>query len=467
MALTNYRDISPPASDMHAGFQFEFFCESCGETWKIAVQALPAGQAASVFRNFGYLFNEFYRIGAHRHDLQVRPGEQHVDRGDRIEGEAGGARGSPAAGGAALRAMRQLPHAGSAPTATTSNTGLCIKCEAAAGQSAGAGGGAASSAAVCPNCQTPSQGGRFCHECGFDMASTHKSCPGVRHRRAARRRASAPTAATASDAGARARHRRMADPRTEAESAVRAGDPRAALAAHRGGARQAGRRQPAHLPGAAAVRARPVGARPHPAQRRRRPGSPAVPMRETVGHAIRCELMRAAGLRRQAHADGVRPARRMARAADRVAAAAGPGQRGRWRATWLRRAFDAAPAGRRQDRRASRSNGSPTPTRASGRCSRPASTAATTGCRSRACRASTFDAPEDLRDCVWMPAQLVFGNGGETVALVPTRYPGVARPAATALICLARKTEWADARRRIAGPASASACSPPTPASTT
>ena len=30
----------------------------------------------------------------------------------------------------------------------------------------------------CPNCQTPSQGGRFCHECGFDMASTHKSCPG-------------------------------------------------------------------------------------------------------------------------------------------------------------------------------------------------------------------------------------------------------------------------------------------------
>ena len=30
---------------------------------------------------------------------------------------------------------------------------------------------------ACPNCQTPSQGGRFCHECGFDMASTHKSCP--------------------------------------------------------------------------------------------------------------------------------------------------------------------------------------------------------------------------------------------------------------------------------------------------
>ena len=35
-----------------------------------------------------------------------------------------------------------------------------------------------SSGMYCPNCQTASQGGRFCHECGFDMASTHKSCPG-------------------------------------------------------------------------------------------------------------------------------------------------------------------------------------------------------------------------------------------------------------------------------------------------
>jgi hypothetical protein len=32
-------------------------------------------------------------------------------------------------------------------------------------------------AAACPNCQTPSQGGRFCHECGFDMASAFKGCP--------------------------------------------------------------------------------------------------------------------------------------------------------------------------------------------------------------------------------------------------------------------------------------------------
>lgn len=29
----------------------------------------------------------------------------------------------------------------------------------------------------CPNCATPTGNGRFCAECGFDMASTHKTCP--------------------------------------------------------------------------------------------------------------------------------------------------------------------------------------------------------------------------------------------------------------------------------------------------
>lgn len=59
-----------------------------------------------------------------------------------------------------------------------------------------------------------------------------------------------------------------------------------------------------------------------------------------------------------------------------------------------------------------------------------------------------FDAPEDLRDCVWMPAQLSFTNGGNSVALVPTRYPG-SEKSEDGLINLARKTEWLP----IAGPA--------------
>jgi type VI secretion system protein ImpE len=54
----------------------------------------------------------------------------------------------------------------------------------------------------------------------------------------------------------------------------------------------------------------------------------------------------------------------------------------------------------------------------------------------------TLEAPEDLRDLVWAPAHLAFPNGGETVALIPTRYPGTAAgPDDNAL--LARRTDWA------------------------
>lgn len=49
--------------------------------------------------------------------------------------------------------------------------------------------------------------------------------------------------------------------------------------------------------------------------------------------------------------------------------------------------------------------------------------------------------PEDLRDFVWTPAQLEFPNGGESVALVPTRYC-VADDAAPDAELLARSTEW-------------------------
>ena len=52
-----------------------------------------------------------------------------------------------------------------------------------------------------------------------------------------------------------------------------------------------------------------------------------------------------------------------------------------------------------------------------------------------------IEPPEDLRDMVWMPAHLDFENGGESVALIPTRYPG-SEHASDGLIALARKTVW-------------------------
>lgn len=54
-----------------------------------------------------------------------------------------------------------------------------------------------------------------------------------------------------------------------------------------------------------------------------------------------------------------------------------------------------------------------------------------------------MEPPEDLRDVVWMPAQLVWPNGGGTVALIPARYPGSEASEDPAVV-LGRKTEWAE-----------------------
>lgn len=52
-----------------------------------------------------------------------------------------------------------------------------------------------------------------------------------------------------------------------------------------------------------------------------------------------------------------------------------------------------------------------------------------------------MEPPEDLRDAVWMPANLQFANGGEVVALIPTRYPDT--ELATGDLCaLSRRTDW-------------------------
>src|SRR4051812_20704008 len=53
----------------------------------------------------------------------------------------------------------------------------------------------------------------------------------------------------------------------------------------------------------------------------------------------------------------------------------------------------------------------------------------------------TMEAPEDLRDVVWMPAQFEFQNGGEVVGLIPSRYPG-SEKAGDGLLALGRKTLW-------------------------
>jgi len=53
----------------------------------------------------------------------------------------------------------------------------------------------------------------------------------------------------------------------------------------------------------------------------------------------------------------------------------------------------------------------------------------------------TLEAPEDLRDMVWIPAQFDWVNGGQSIALLPVRYPGSHSCEKDALR-LSRLTEW-------------------------
>jgi type VI secretion system protein ImpE len=51
------------------------------------------------------------------------------------------------------------------------------------------------------------------------------------------------------------------------------------------------------------------------------------------------------------------------------------------------------------------------------------------------------EAPTDLRDIVWLPGQLRFVNGGEVVAMLPVRYPGSERSEDDQIV-MSRRTEW-------------------------
>lgn len=58
-------------------------------------------------------------------------------------------------------------------------------------------------------------------------------------------------------------------------------------------------------------------------------------------------------------------------------------------------------------------------------------------------RTIRLEQPADLRDFVWMPAHFTWANAGETVGLIPARYPE-SHLAADPLLQLGRKTEWRD-----------------------
>ncbi|MEA3277953.1 MAG: type VI secretion system accessory protein TagJ [Pseudomonadota bacterium] len=58
-------------------------------------------------------------------------------------------------------------------------------------------------------------------------------------------------------------------------------------------------------------------------------------------------------------------------------------------------------------------------------------------------RALVVEEPTDLRDLVWAPAHITWANAGETVALIPSRYPG-SESSDDPRIQMARRTDWVE-----------------------
>jgi len=169
MTLSNYRDISKLGTDIHAGFQFEFHCLSCSKTWKSPLKPYRRGQIAGLIAKFAYFLGDRGSYGRASSGI-ANVGEE-------------GARDGALQDALALADQRYFVCT-SCEHAVCENcwderSGRCADCLKADSRG-GARGGSASAAAApnCPNCSAAQTGGRFCPECGFDMASTHKSCPG-------------------------------------------------------------------------------------------------------------------------------------------------------------------------------------------------------------------------------------------------------------------------------------------------
>lgn len=175
MALENYQDISSYDTEMSTGFQFQFSCRHCGRTWKSPYRPYRTGQIAGLFNKIAPLLNMNLR------SMDAAAGLSHAGMRRARDKALAEALELAAPRYTACPQCRQEVCADCFDTTRQ----LCQGCiDAAAKQQRsdqlhgiGSAAPATSSAPKCPNCQSPSSGGRFCAECGFDMASTHKSCP--------------------------------------------------------------------------------------------------------------------------------------------------------------------------------------------------------------------------------------------------------------------------------------------------
>ena len=175
--MKNYRDLSNTASDVGAGFQFEFYCQCCDFTWRSAFKPHRMGQLTGWLNRLTFLMTDLNKAGKATSAMSMAGGrEAHEEAFEAAQAQA-------------QRYFNQCSECRNqaCDECWDDERQLCKTCitkqmRPGAGSGASYGGGydegQSGGALACPNCQTPSSGGRFCHECGFDMASTQKSCPG-------------------------------------------------------------------------------------------------------------------------------------------------------------------------------------------------------------------------------------------------------------------------------------------------
>lgn len=182
MALTNYRDLSIVGTDSRAGFQFEFSCSRCSSTWKSPLKPYRRGRIAALMYSFAFYVRDHGGMSRASSTLSGMGAEK--------------AKASALAEAQELAEERFAVcpscHKTVCESCWDSGAGRCEDClnpsgrggrraessrDDGGGESRVAGGGGATVAQRCPNCGAEHMGGRFCAECGFDLAATHKGCP--------------------------------------------------------------------------------------------------------------------------------------------------------------------------------------------------------------------------------------------------------------------------------------------------
>jgi Double zinc ribbon len=167
--MKNVRNLSIKGG-VDAGYQYEFYCHKCDFTWRSQFKSNRMGQLTGWLNNLAFLAGGLRNPG--------RLGGVISEAGSR----SGGEKSLVEAQEQARRYFTLCKKCDSqvCQDCWSDDEQTCKPCLDAGRSSRGNGqaNGGADTGPCCPNCQAPSSGGRFCHECGFDMASTHKGCPG-------------------------------------------------------------------------------------------------------------------------------------------------------------------------------------------------------------------------------------------------------------------------------------------------